>query len=100
MWEPAPGDSARGSLVHDELSTIVWATGFHADWSWVKVPAFDGSGYPTHHRGVTAVPGLYVLGLPWLHTWGSGRFASIGRDARHVSERVAEYRAVESRAAA
>jgi putative flavoprotein involved in K+ transport len=99
VWEPPPGDSAPRSLAHGELSTIVWATGFHSDWSWVRVPAFDGSGYPTHHRGVTTVPGLYVLGLPWLHTWGSGRFAGIDRDARHVSERVAEYREVESRAA-
>jgi len=100
VWEPAADDPARTSLAQAELSTIVWATGFHSDWSWVKVPAFDGSGYPTHHRGVTTVPGLYVLGLPWLHTWGSGRFAGIDRDARYVSERVAEYRAVESRAAA
>ncbi len=81
------------------VSTIVWATGFRSDWSWVQVPAFDGAGYPTHHRGVTTVPGLYLLGLPWLHTWGSGRFAGIERDARYVAGRVAESR-VESRAAA
>jgi putative flavoprotein involved in K+ transport len=101
VWEPAPGAAEdRGSLAQDALSAVVWATGFRSDWSWVKVPAFDGSGYPTHHRGVTTVPGLYVLGLPWLHTWGSGRFAGIDRDAHHVADRVAEYRAVEARAAA
>jgi putative flavoprotein involved in K+ transport len=64
------------------------------------VPAFDGAGYPTHHRGVTTVRGLYVIGLPWLHTWGSGRFAGIERDARYLADRVAETRLLESRAAA
>jgi putative flavoprotein involved in K+ transport len=100
VWEPASGHANQAALAQSQLNTIVWATGFHSDWSWVKVPAFDGSGYPTHRRGVTTVPGLYVLGLPWLHTWGSGRFAGIDRDARHVSEQVTEYRAVESQAAA
>jgi putative flavoprotein involved in K+ transport len=90
----------RLSVAEGELSTIVWATGFRSDWSWVRVPAFDGNGYPTHHRGVTTVPGLYVLGLPWLHTWGSGRFAGIDRDARYVAARVCDQRAVEARAAA
>jgi putative flavoprotein involved in K+ transport len=99
-WEPAPGETERLSLAQEDVSTIVWATGFRADWSWVRVPAFDGAGYPTHDRGVTTVPGLYVLGLPWLYTWGSGRFAGIERDARYVADRVAEHRAVEARAAA
>jgi putative flavoprotein involved in K+ transport len=39
---------------------------------------------------VTAAPGLYVLGLPWLHTWGSGRFSGIARDAQHVAGWIAE----------
>jgi putative flavoprotein involved in K+ transport len=37
---------------------------------------------------VTSVPGLYFLGLPWLHTWGSGRFASVGRDAEHLHGQI------------
>ena len=49
-----------------------------------RLPIFDGNGYPVHRRGVTAVDGVYVLGLPWLWTWGSGRFLSVGRDAEHV----------------
>jgi putative flavoprotein involved in K+ transport len=99
VWEPA-ADEARLSLAHADVSTVVWATGFRSDWSWVDVPAFDGAGYPSHRRGVTTVPGLYVLGLPWLHTWGSGRFSGIDRDAGHVAERVARFRATEARAAA
>ncbi|HWF73403.1 MAG TPA: MSMEG_0569 family flavin-dependent oxidoreductase [Solirubrobacteraceae bacterium] len=100
VWEPEAGAAERLSLGLEGLSTVVWATGFRSDWSWVKVPAFDGSGYPVHRRGVTTVPGLYVLGLPWLHTWGSGRFAGIDRDACHVAEHVTEYRTVEAQAAA
>lgn len=67
----------------------MWCTGFRTDWSWVEVPAFDGAGYPVHHRGVTTVPGLYVIGLPWLHTWGSGRFAGVARDAEHLAAHIA-----------
>ena len=38
---------------------------------------------------MTAVPGLYFLGLPWLHTWGSGRLSGVGRDAAHLAEHIA-----------
>jgi putative flavoprotein involved in K+ transport len=41
-----------------------------------------------HLRGVTQVPGLYVLGLPWLHTWGSGRFSGVARDADYLAEQI------------
>jgi len=63
-------------------------TGYHSDYRWIEVAAFDGTGYPVHHRGVSSTAGLYFLGLPWLHTWGSGRFASVGRDARHLADRI------------
>ena len=54
-------------------------------------PVFDGRGTVGHHRGVTAVDGLHFLGLPWLHTWGSGRFAGLTRDAEHVVDHVVEH---------
>jgi putative flavoprotein involved in K+ transport len=56
------------------------------------VPVFDGRGYPTHLRGVTSCPGLYFLGLPWQHTWGSGRFCGVATDARYLAEQVASLR--------
>ncbi|MBO9531908.1 MAG: MSMEG_0569 family flavin-dependent oxidoreductase [Solirubrobacteraceae bacterium] len=88
-WQPEPGPSSL-DLVGDEIRTVIWATGFRPDWSWVDLPFLDATGYPAHDRGViAAVPGLHVLGLPWLHTWGSGRFASIDRDARHLIGHVA-----------
>jgi putative flavoprotein involved in K+ transport len=52
------------------------------------VAAFDGRAYPTHERGVTTVPGLYFLGLPWLYSWGSGRFSGIARGAGYLAEHI------------
>jgi putative flavoprotein involved in K+ transport len=92
VWHPTGDGSEPLTLSGAGISTVIWATGFSADWSWVDAPAFDGRGYPTNLRGVTAVPGLYVLGLPWLHTWGSGRFAGIARDAAYLADRIAERR--------
>jgi putative flavoprotein involved in K+ transport len=70
------------------ISAVIWTTGFRSDWSWVDLPIFDGAGYPTHRRGVTSMDGVYVLGLPWLYTWGSGRFVGVGRDAAFICERI------------
>lgn len=67
------------------VTSVVWAVGFRADFGWVQVGVFDGTGAPTHRRGTTSSPGLHFLGLPWLHTWGSGRFAGIARDAEHLA---------------
>jgi putative flavoprotein involved in K+ transport len=86
VWEPGPGEPRE--LPVSGIAAVVWATGFHRDHRWVQVPVFDGRGYPTHERGVTSCPGLYFLGLPWLYTWGSGRFGGISRDAAHLAERI------------
>jgi putative flavoprotein involved in K+ transport len=83
VWTPA-SDPLELDLAEAGITTIIWAIGYRADYRWVKVGVFDGTGHPTHTRGVTAVPGLYFLGLPWLHTWGSGRFHGIARDAGHI----------------
>lgn len=71
-----------------DITTIIWAIGFRTDYSWVHVPVFDDHGYPQYRRGETDSPGLYFLGLPWLHTWGSGRFLHIADDAEYVVDRL------------
>jgi putative flavoprotein involved in K+ transport len=81
-WRPSPGESA---IPAQDLGSVVWATGFTNDYRWLNAPVFDGAGHPQHLRGVTGVPGLYFIGLPWLHSWGSGRFAGIARDADHLA---------------
>jgi putative flavoprotein involved in K+ transport len=58
------------------------------DFDWVRLPVLDARGHVLHERGITTVEGLYFIGLPWLHTWGSGRFCGVGRDARHIVERI------------
>ncbi|MCU0566434.1 MAG: MSMEG_0569 family flavin-dependent oxidoreductase [Oculatellaceae cyanobacterium Prado106] len=79
------------------IRTVIWCTGFQSDFRWIKVPVFDGSGYPGHERGVTPVRGFYFLGLPWLYTWGSGRFSGIARDANYLADyMVARQRRSES----
>jgi putative flavoprotein involved in K+ transport len=87
VWEPL--DSQK-TLDAEALSAVVWSTGFGRDHRWIDVPVFDGKGYPTHHRGVTSCPGLYFLGLPWQHTWGSGRFCGVAADAEYLARRITD----------
>jgi putative flavoprotein involved in K+ transport len=70
------------------ITSIVWCIGFRTDYSWIDLPVFNGRGQPTHVRGVAAVPGVYFLGLPWLYTWGSGRFSGVARDAEYLAEHI------------
>ncbi|WP_137128665.1 MSMEG_0569 family flavin-dependent oxidoreductase [Rhizobium sp. FY34] len=83
LWEPQV-EITELDLVAEGITSVIWATGFRPGWSFVGLPIFDGTGYPVQRRGVTGIPGVYVLGLPWLWTWGSGRFLSVGKDAEHV----------------
>ena len=53
-------------LAAEGISSIVWATGFAVDYSWLEVDALDATGRPAHRRGVSTEPGVYFLGLPWL----------------------------------
>jgi len=83
VWEPG-AEIVELDLKAVGITSVIWATGFSPDWSFVGLPIFDGNAYPVHRRGVTVVDGVYVLGLPWLWTWGSGRFLGVGKDAEHV----------------
>ena len=97
VWTPAeePGEL---DLAEHGVSTILWATGFTPDWSYVRAPIFDGTGYPVQRRGVTREAGLYVIGLPWLWTWGSGRFLSVGQDAEYLVAQEAARRRLKAAA--
>jgi putative flavoprotein involved in K+ transport len=87
VWAP---DHEPTELDYREagIRSVVWSIGYRTDFRWIELPVFDGKGYPGHQRGVTQVEGLYFLGLPWLYTWGSGRFSGIARDAAHVAEHI------------
>lgn len=90
VWRPEV-EPPRLNLEGSGVGTLVWCTGFRRDYRWIEVPVFDGTGYPTHHRGVTTCPGLYFAGLPWQYTWGSGRFSGIAADAEYVTERIIDF---------
>jgi putative flavoprotein involved in K+ transport len=87
VWRPEYAPTAL-DLASEGVTSIVWAIGYRPDYRWVEVSAFDGGGRPMQTRGVTNVPGLTFIGLPWMHTWGSGRFLGIDRDAQHVAATI------------
>jgi putative flavoprotein involved in K+ transport len=71
------------------VSSVVWATGFRPDYaSWVRLDVLDETGFPVHRRGVTALPGVYFIGLPWLHRQRSPFIRGAEEDARHVAAHI------------
>ncbi|MBR7826995.1 NAD(P)-binding domain-containing protein [Actinospica sp. MGRD01-02] len=76
-------------LAEAGVTSIVWATGFAADYGWLKVDAFDERGRPRQRRGVSTEPGVYFLGLPWLSRRGSSFIWGVWHDARYVADHIA-----------
>ncbi len=87
VWEPE-AERTTLDLAASGITSVVWCIGFSPDFAWVDAPVFNGRGEPVHVRGVTSQAGLYFLGLPWLHTWGSGRFSGVARDALYLAEQI------------
>jgi putative flavoprotein involved in K+ transport len=83
-------------LAEAKITTVIWSMGYQSAYGWIELPAFDGKGNPTHSRGVSTVPGLYFVGLPWLYTWGSGRFSGVGRDADYVVQHMLQEKRIAS----
>ncbi|MEY3827403.1 MAG: hypothetical protein RLZZ148_2222, partial [Cyanobacteriota bacterium] len=71
------------------IKSLIWCLGFDTNFTWLEVPVFNPQGEPEHERGVTGVKGLYFIGLPWLYTWGSGRFSGVAQDARYLADCIA-----------
>ncbi len=71
------------------INTIIWATGYSSDFSWLKVPVLDERGMPVHRLGVTAVPGVYFLGLVWQSKRTSSFICGVGHDAAFLAEHIA-----------
>ena len=72
--------------------TVIWATGYRCDYSWIDIPGVARDGKVVHQRGVTDVPGLYFVGLTWQHTRGSALLGFVGDDAAYLAGRIAAYR--------
>lgn len=74
------------------VTTVLWATGYAADYRWLQVDTFDERGRPLHRRGVSAEPGVYFLGLPWLSRRGSSFIWGVWHDAKHLAGHIATQR--------
>jgi putative flavoprotein involved in K+ transport len=93
VQEPDP-DCVRQPLLTLDLAkagvtSIIWATGFALDFGWMKLDAFDAKGRPAHESGVSQVPGLYFLGLPWLSRRASPFIWGVWHDAEHLAGHIA-----------
>ncbi len=78
----------RLNLKEANVSTIIWATGYRPDFSWLNLDVFDEDGRPRHVRGVTSEPGVYFLGLPWLMSRGSSFIYGVWHDAKHIADHI------------
>ncbi|MGK9263953.1 NAD(P)/FAD-dependent oxidoreductase [Sinorhizobium meliloti] len=76
-------------LEKEGITSIIWATGYSFDFSWIHLDAFDGKGRPIHERGVSRVPGLFFLGLPWLSRRASSFIWGVWHDAAYLAEQIA-----------
>ena len=76
-------------LRREAVTTVLWANGFRPDHGWVEGVEIDAQGWPLHERGASPVPGLYFVGLHWLHKRKSSLFLGVGEDAEHVVATIA-----------
>ncbi len=83
-----------------EIRSILWATGFRPDYSWLHVPVVDEKGYLRHDGGVVSSPGMYVLGLPVLRRRKSSFIHGVEQDAGELMDHLAGYLANWNRAVA
>jgi len=74
------------------ISTVIWTTGYSLDFAWIDLPILDDLGVPRQDRGVSPIPGLYFLGLPWLRDQGSATLFGVGRDGADLFERMTDDR--------
>ncbi|MBO1266627.1 flavin-containing monooxygenase [Arthrobacter cavernae] len=85
-----PDEPVRLNLADAGITSVLWATGYRLDLGFVDIPVLDEWGYPRHVGGVTEVPGLYAVGLPWLTRHYSSLVGGVGIDAEYVAGRIAE----------
>jgi len=80
----------RLDLHEATVSTVIWATGFTGDFSWIHLPVLDSEDKPIHQRGISPVQGLYFIGFPWLISRKSGIIYGIQEDARYIVSAIKE----------
>jgi len=86
---PPPPAIEELDLRREDVTTVLWANGFRPDHAWVEGVEVDAQGWPVQDRGASPVPGLYFVGLHWLHKRKSSLFLGVGEDAEHVAAAIA-----------
>lgn len=76
------------NLSKENIATVIWTTGFSADFSWLKLPVLDEEGMPIHNEGKSSVDGLYFIGFPWLRSRKSGIIYGMKDDATYIASCV------------
>ncbi|MFT6302177.1 MAG: putative flavoprotein involved in K+ transport [Granulosicoccus sp.] len=79
-------------LVRADITSIIWATGYACDYSWLDIDTLDAAGKPVHQRGISDEPGIYFLGLPWQSRRGSSFIWGVWHDAKYVAEHICKQR--------
>jgi len=92
--EPEPPEEPAAYRSVDELDlagvgAILWTTGFRPDFGWIEDVAVDEQRFPVQQRGAAPQPGLYFLGVNWMHKRKSALFLGVGEDAEHVVSQIA-----------
>jgi putative flavoprotein involved in K+ transport len=87
-WEPT-NTLRELSLAEAGITSVIWATGYRFDFSWIEGVEVDEFGYPSQQQGVAPQPGLYFVGLHWLNKFKSGLLYGVAEDAEHVAAHVA-----------
>lgn len=78
----------RIDLETEDITSVIWATGYACDFSWIREPVLDRRGFPLQTRGIGELPGLYFCGQHWLHTFASGGFFGVGGDPAHIAGHI------------
>jgi putative flavoprotein involved in K+ transport len=68
------------------ITSVIWATGYQFDYDWLHLDVIDAGHRPVQRRGVTSVPGVFFLGLHWMHTFKSGLLSGVGSDAEFIAD--------------
>jgi putative flavoprotein involved in K+ transport len=87
-------------LIDGRVNTVIWATGYRPDYSWLEVPVLDRKGRLRHDGGVVDAPGMYVMGLPFLRRRKSSFIDGVGDDARDLADHLCAYLGGHTRIAA
>ncbi len=80
------------NLKDSDITSVIWATGYAVDYSWLNADVFLDNGKPIHERGVSNEAGIYFLGLPWQSRRGSAFIWGVWHDAKYLTDQIVKQR--------